>query len=188
MQSIHWDFCPFIARSRGRILSSSLLTLTNGLSGWHHRKIFPPNIPMSDPNDCTLSKNGCRRKGFGRTGLQIYSRFAEKSNTGQSRRFERPSATSGLPRSTEIVRPARLVGLVPHNRTSCGCYRVLLFRNNDDFCLETGAPNVSQQFHHIRIANVLVASQKNHAFRIRPRRSDGFDLGFEFGRRDQGVP
>src|ERR1700676_4452121 len=38
---------------------------------------------------------------------------ATKSLMGQSRRFDPEPATSGLPRSTDIVRPARLVRLVP---------------------------------------------------------------------------
>lgn len=35
------------------------------------------------------------------------------SGTGQSRQFDAPPATSGLPQSTDIARPARLVRFVP---------------------------------------------------------------------------
>jgi hypothetical protein len=35
------------------------------------------------------------------------------SQLGQKRRFGRQPTTSGLPRSTDIVRPARLVRFVP---------------------------------------------------------------------------
>jgi len=35
------------------------------------------------------------------------------SGLGQSRRFRRPPITSGLPRETDISRPARLVRFVP---------------------------------------------------------------------------
>jgi hypothetical protein len=37
----------------------------------------------------------------------------QRSELGQTRRFDSPLATSALPRSTDINRPARLVRLVP---------------------------------------------------------------------------
>jgi hypothetical protein len=40
------------------------------------------------------------------------------SEMGHSRRFGHRAATSGLPRSTDIARPARLVRLVPTNDIS----------------------------------------------------------------------
>jgi hypothetical protein len=97
----------------------------------------------------------------------------------------RPDSGSGHARYTAHHAAARSSLSAPASSTLHEL--VPLLWNDDDIRLETGAPNVSQQFHHIRIANVLIASQKNYAFRIGPRRSDGFDLGFEFGRRDQGV-
>ena len=45
----------------------------------------------------------------------VHSSISELSMSalGQSRRFDPLPATSGLPRSTDIVRPARLVRFVP---------------------------------------------------------------------------
>jgi len=40
------------------------------------------------------------------------------SPEGQSRHFDRGPAPSGLPRSTDIIRPARYVGLVPMHKVA----------------------------------------------------------------------
>jgi hypothetical protein len=42
--------------------------------------------------------------------------LSRMSHLGHSRRFDRGPAPSGLPRSTDIVRPPRHIGLVPNGR------------------------------------------------------------------------
>jgi len=48
-----------------------------------------------------------------------------KSVPGQSRRFSGRPATSGLPRTTDVIRPARLVRLVPKADSSTAANSVL---------------------------------------------------------------
>jgi hypothetical protein len=47
--------------------------------------------------------------------LVAFRTFAFLHSQGQSRHFERPTITSGLPPQTDINRPARLVRFVPHS-------------------------------------------------------------------------
>ena len=62
-----------------------------------------------------MSYGSKKADGIILTGCTIsqIERKAEKSATGQSRRFEPLPVTSGLPRTTDIGRPARLVRFVP---------------------------------------------------------------------------
>src|SRR6202030_1701323 len=62
-----------------------------------------------------------------------------------------------------------------------------LVGNDDDIGLESGGPDLPEQFHHIGVADVLVAAQVNHAFRLRPRFPYRLDFGQQVGRGDLRI-
>src|SRR5579872_617301 len=82
---------------------------------------------------------------------------------------------SGLPFQSGNL----FAGRSPFSRT--------LLRNDDDIGLEPGGADLSQQFHHIRVADVPVAAQVNHALGVRPRLPDSLDFGQQIGSRNRRI-
>src|SRR5690242_7057349 len=62
-----------------------------------------------------------------------------------------------------------------------------LLGNDHDIGLEPRGLDVPQHLHHVSVADILVAAQKDHVIRFRPRLADRLDLGQQFGVRNLGV-
>jgi hypothetical protein len=84
--------------------------------GWRFHPAAKGRPPLWPPNS-SISASRLRRRieqlNKGPWELTCYALMTRVSTLGQSRHFDRGPAPSGLPRSTDIIRPARLVRLVP---------------------------------------------------------------------------
>src|SRR5258708_36910404 len=71
---------------------------------------------ISDPSFSRRHLSGS--KAYFDIGQKPSSKASRLSPLGQERRFDAPTTASGLPQSTDIIRPSQLVRLVPKTDVS----------------------------------------------------------------------